>query len=60
MKALSDKIMSECKLCRTLRNNAWEEQDYKKSQELRKEQQLHWEKFNFMKELNKAIEKKGE
>ena len=60
MKALTEKIIQECNLSKKLREGAWVEQDYKKSQEMRKEQQTHWEKFNFMKELNKAIEKKGE
>lgn len=60
MKALSDKIMSECKMSKTLRDSAWEEEDYIKAKEMRKQQQFHWEKFNFMKELNKALEKKGE
>lgn len=59
MKALSDKIMIECKMSKTLRNSAWEEEDYNKAKEIRKQQQFHWEKFNFMKELSKALEREG-
>ena len=60
MKAIEEKIREECNMSRVLRDGAWEEQDFKKSKELREQQQFHWEKFNFMKELNKAIKKKGE
>ena len=59
MKALTEKILQECNMSKTLRDGAWGEEDYKKAQEMRKRQQEHWEKFNFMKELSKAIEKEG-
>ena len=57
MKALIEKIFAECDISKTLREQAWEEKDFKKSEKIRKEQQWHWEKFNFMKELSKALEK---
>ena len=59
MKALTEKILQECNMSKTLREGAWVEQDFKKSMEMREKQQEHWEKFNFMKELSKAIEKEG-
>ena len=57
MKALIEKIYEECDISKTLREQAWEEKDFKKSQEIRRKQREHWEKFNFMKELSKALEK---
>ena len=59
MKALTEKILQECSISKTLREGAWQEGNFKKAQEMRKRQKQHWEKFNFMKELNKAIEKEG-
>lgn len=59
MKTLNEKIREESNVSRTLREAAWEEKDFKRSQEIRRQQQEHWEKFNFLKELNKAFEKKG-
>ena len=59
MKALNDKIKAECNISKKLRETAWEEQDFKKCMEIREKQQIHWEKFNFMKELSKALEKEG-
>lgn len=59
MKALTEKILQECNMSRTLREIAWEEKDFNKAQEIRIKQKWHWEKFNFMKELNKALEKEG-
>lgn len=57
MKALTEKIFEECNTSRTLRESAWIERDFVKSQEIRKQQREHWEKFNFMKKLGKAIER---
>ena len=57
MKALTEKIIQECNISKTLRESAWIEEDFKKAQELRTKQQWHWEKFNFMKELSKALER---
>jgi hypothetical protein len=57
MKALTEKIIQECNISKTLRESAWLEEDFKKAQELRVKQQWHWEKFNFMKELSKALER---
>ena len=57
MKALTEKILQECNISKTLRETAWLEEDFKKAQEIRTRQQWHWEKFNFMKELSKALEK---
>lgn len=57
MKALREKIIKECSISRTLRENALAEENFEKCQELRMCQQRHWEKFNFMKELDKALEK---
>ena len=57
MKALREKIMQECNISKALRENAWIEQDFQKSMQLREKQQEHWDKFNFMKELDKALEK---
>jgi hypothetical protein len=59
MKALREKILQECKMSKTLKENAWEEKDFDKCMEIRMKQQEHWEKFNFMKELNRAIQRKG-
>ena len=59
MKALTEKILQECNISKTLRESAWLEEDFKKAQEIRIKQQWHWEKFNFMKELSKALEKEG-
>lgn len=58
MRALIDKINQECEISKSLRQLAWNA-NYNDSIEIRKKQQFHWEKFNFMKELSKAIEKKG-
>lgn len=60
MKALNEKILKECNMSKTLRDSAWVEEDFKKAQEIRKKQQWHWEKFNFMKELSRALEREGE
>lgn len=60
MKALADKILQECNMSKMLRQGAWEEKDFKKAQEMREKQQFHWEKFNFMKELSKVLEREGE
>lgn len=57
MKALNEKILQECNISKQLREAAWEEQDFKKSMEMREKQQWHWEKFNFLKELNRALER---
>lgn len=57
MKALHEKILEECNMSKALRESAWIEENFKKAQEIRKKQQIHWEKFNFMKELSKALEK---
>lgn len=59
MKALTEKILQECSISKTLRENAWIEQDFHKCMQLREKQQEHWEKFNFLKELDKALQKKG-
>lgn len=58
MKAVRDKILEECNISRILRQSAWDA-DYGEAVKIREKQQFHWEKFNFMKELNKAMEKKG-
>ena len=58
MKALSEKILQECNISKTLRESAWLEEDFKKAQELRRKQQWHWGKFNFMKELSRALERR--
>ena len=57
MKALTDKIIQESSTSRKLREAAWIEQDFHKSMQLREKQQEHWEKFNFLKELNRALER---
>lgn len=59
MKSLEEKIQAECNISKKLREGAWEERNFKKCVELREKQQFHWEKFNFMKELSKALEKEG-
>lgn len=58
MKVLEEKIREECNISKKLREGAWEEKDFHKSMQLREKQQEHWEKFNFLKELSKAIERK--
>lgn len=58
MKALDEKIREERNMSKKLREGAWEEQDFTRSMKMREEQQKHWDKFNFMKELSKAIERK--
>lgn len=57
MKALKDKIKVECMTSLSLTEKAWHS-DYKKSVELRKEQQYHWDKFQFMKNLDKELSKR--
>lgn len=59
MKALTEKILQECNMSKTLRESAWDEPNFYKAQEMRKKQQSHWDKFIFWKELSKALEKKG-
>lgn len=59
MKELTKKIIQECSISKTLREKAWIEQDFSKSMQLREKQQEHWNKFNFMKELDKALQKEG-
>ena len=36
MKALTEKILQECNMSKTLRESAWVEQDFKKSMEIKK------------------------
>lgn len=58
MKSLKEKIREECKMSKTLKENAWIEKDFDKCMLIREKQQEHWDKFNFLKELDKAIERK--
>ena len=58
MKALKEKIRTEYWIGRSLKESAWQEKNFDKAVELRMKQQENWEKFNFMKELDKAIERK--
>lgn len=56
MRVIWDKISEEYKKSIALRSLAFHE-DIKDLHNIRKDQQKSWEKFNFFKKLNKAIEK---
>ncbi len=58
MKSLNEKINEERIKSQKLRESAWET-EFHRCQEIRKEQQKHWQKFLFLKELRKALEKEG-
>ena len=57
MRALADKIIEECNISKKLRLIAWNA-EYSKSEAIRKEQELHWKKFDFLRKLSKALERK--
>ena len=61
MKGLSKKIFEEAYISARRRELA-SGQDYDKAQLIRKKQNEHWEKYCFLKNLSKAVEKskKGE
>lgn len=54
MKILNKKIIEECKKAKTLREQAFLT-TYDKAQEIRKEQQKIYDKYIFLKNLEKAI-----
>ena len=56
MVELSKKIIKERGISKSLRE-ASSMVDYNTSMKIREEQEKHWKKFNFLKNLNKAIEK---
>lgn len=56
MKVIKEKINEERIKSAKLREYAFD-QKFEVSQRIRKEQQKHWDKFNWLKKLNDAIEK---
>ena len=59
MRILADKIREESYIAQSLSGLSFDT-NFNKSQQVRKEQEYHWKKFNFMKNLNKAINKAKE
>ena len=54
MKSITDKIKQECYKSKNLREMAWGV-SYEESLKIREKQQEHWKKFNFYKNLEKAM-----
>lgn len=57
MKALNEQISKEYNLSRKLRESAWEQDSFEKCVEMRKKQEKHWKKYNFLKNLSEALNK---
>lgn len=61
MRTIKDKINEERKKSMSLADLVFDEKtSYKKSQEIRKKQNEHYNKFKFFKKLNEAMEGKND
>ena len=57
MKSICEEIRKEDQISKCLRN-ASKEVSYERSMEIREEQQKHWDKFVFLKNLERALEER--
>lgn len=57
MKSICEKIRKEGQISKCLRN-ASKEVNYNKAWKIREEQDKHWDKLNFLKNLERALEER--
>lgn len=61
MRDLEEKIKRECRIAKQLREDAWKVSEKSdgcnKAKKIREEQQKHWDKFVFYKNMKKELEK---